>query len=119
MTRLVRIASFLLLLAITAPMLFLGQRVQPRVPGQWIKDRNLSDARAGACTVSLPDGRMLTTGGQGRGGALASAEFLSAAGDSTSVSPMGSARSEHVCAALDDGRVLVAGGWVAGDTAIN
>jgi hypothetical protein len=117
--RLVRNASLLLLLAMAAPMLFLGQRVQPRIPGQWIKGRNLSDARAGACTVSLSDGRMLTTGGQGRSGALASAELLTGAGDSTPVSPMGSARSEHVCATLDDGRVLVAGGRVAGDAATN
>ena len=118
--RLLRSVPLLLLFALAAPMLFLGQRVQPRVPGQWTKGLNLTDARAGACTVSLPDGRMLTTGGQGRGGPLISAEFLSAAvGNSTSVSPMSSARSEHVCAALDDGRVLVAGGRVAGDSATN
>src|SRR2546422_1067631 len=91
--RLLSSGSLLLFLAIAAPMLFLGQRAQPRLNGQWIKGSNLGDARAGACTVSLSGGRMLTTGGQGRGGALASAELLSAAGDSTSVSPMGSAQT--------------------------
>ena len=70
MTRSLRTASLLLLIATTIPMLFLGQRTQSRIPGQWFKSRDLREGRAGACTDALKDGLMLTTGGQSQGAAL-------------------------------------------------
>ncbi len=114
-----RLRNGSLLLALAVPVLLFGQRREPRVFGQWIKDSNLQEARAGACTVSLLDGRRLTTGGQNRRGPLSSAEYLGIPGGLAAVSPMGVARSEHVCAPLPDGTVLVAGGRVLGDAATN
>jgi len=116
MSRLLRNASLLPLSALALPMLFLGQGPEPRITGKWNTDRSLKEARADACAVQLPDGRLLATGGLNRRGTLESAEFLGAAGYRASVSPMGIARSGHLCAALPDGRVLVAGGRVYDDS---
>jgi len=115
----VRAATLLLLSAIAVPMLLMGQKLQTRIPGQWLKSRDLREARAGACTAVLADGRMLVIGGQGRDGALATAEFLNNQGEFSLVSQPGVARSEHVCATLADGKVLVAGGRVSVDAATN
>ncbi|HTM47060.1 MAG TPA: kelch repeat-containing protein, partial [Bryobacteraceae bacterium] len=118
MAKLLRNISLLLLLAFLVPVLFLAQG-PVFTTGQWVTDRTLHDARVGACTVTLADGRMLATGGQGSAGALTSAEYLSVAGDLSTVALMNVAHSEHVCAALPDGSVLVAGGRVSGSAATN
>ncbi|HSP67645.1 MAG TPA: kelch repeat-containing protein, partial [Bryobacteraceae bacterium] len=119
MTRLARNICLLLLTALAVPLLFQGQDPVRRTSDHWIRDRFLREGRAGACTATLPDGRMLATGGQGSRGALGTAEYLSVTGDYLSASPMNVARSEQVCAALPDGRLLVAGGRVTGDAATN
>src|SRR5260370_21730505 len=86
MNRILRDAALGVLIAISVPMLFLGQRPTLIRSGQWIKDRDLRVARAGACTVALKDGRLIAIGGVGSAGALTSAEFLSVAGDFSSAS---------------------------------
>ena len=70
----------------------------------------MAEPRGGACVVALPDGRFLITGGRGDTGALASSEFLNGA----EIAPMNYAHSDHVCAVLPNGNVLVAGGHTAG-----
>jgi Prealbumin-like fold domain/Galactose oxidase, central domain len=67
-------------------------------------------ARSGACAASLPDGRILVTGGSDSAGALQSAEILDSSGLFNAVAGMSASRSGHSCTALADGRVLVAGG---------
>ena len=64
----------------------------------------------GACSAGLPDGRSLVTGGRHRAGALASAAYFETAGRMTPAAPMLEPRADHVCVALEDGTVLVAGG---------
>ncbi|HYV62812.1 MAG TPA: hypothetical protein VE958_09065, partial [Bryobacteraceae bacterium] len=100
MTTVLRNICLLLLLALLLPMLFLAQG-PVFTTGQWVADLNLTQARTGACTAILADGRMLVTGGVGSAGALTSAEFLG----SGTAAPMGVARSEHLCVTLLDGRV--------------
>ena len=79
----------------------------------------MRDARAGAAAVSLPDGRVLITGGVGSAGPLASAEYLGVDGPSVAAAPMSVPRSEHISVALKDGRVLVAGGRTSGGAGTN
>src|SRR5262249_5312185 len=69
-----------------------------------------SRPHGGACSASLPDGRSLISGGDGSVGVLASAKYFEKSGQITSVAPMLSARTDHICVALEDGTVLVAGG---------
>ncbi|HLJ17585.1 MAG TPA: YDG domain-containing protein [Bryobacteraceae bacterium] len=90
----------------------------PHGANTWIKAPDLREARAGACAVALPDGRVLTIGGHGRRGALATAEYV---GGETlfPVAPMNTPRTDHFCVVLDDGRVLVAGGHTVGGAATN
>jgi hypothetical protein len=60
-------------------------------------------------------GKVLMTGGQNAGSALAAAELYDPAANSwTSVSSMASAREAHALTVLADGRILAAGGASAG-----
>jgi N-acetylneuraminic acid mutarotase len=60
-------------------------------------------------------GKVLVTGGQNAGAALAAAEVYDPAANSwTSVSSMASAREAHTLTVLADGRILAAGGASAG-----
>ena len=67
-------------------------------------------ARSGACAASMPDGRVLVTGGSNENGALSSGEILSLGGSPVEVAPMSASRTGHLCVALAGGAVLVAGG---------
>ena len=92
---------------------------QSRPINRWLAMGKMQTARAGACSASLSDGRVLITGGEGPSGVLNSAEVFDSSGEFTAVAPMSSARADHVCVALEGGRVLVAGGRAGGLGASN
>jgi len=77
---------------------------------RWVAIGKLQSARAGACSVTLSDGRVLITGGESSRGVLNSAEVFDETGNFTDAAPMLSSHADHVCALLPDGLVLVAGG---------
>ncbi len=79
----------------------------------------LQVARSAACAANLKDGSVLITGGHGANGTLGSAEVFSAKGGSKAVGPMANPRENHACAALADGRVVVAGGTTLGGGTTN
>ncbi len=85
----------------------------------WSVDASLSTPRRGACAARLPDGSIMISGGHGPHGTLNTAEVLSASGTMRSIAPMMNTRADHVCTALPDGRVLVAGGATDGGGATN
>src|SRR5690349_9621732 len=70
----------------------------------------LSNTPTGSCVVPLPEGRVLITGGEDSSGPTNAVQILDSAGVVTSAAPMLSAHADHVCAPLQDGRILVAGG---------
>jgi len=76
-------------------------------------------ARTGACSVTLSDGSVLITGGRGSHGSLASAEVFAAKRGSDLIATMSYPRADHACAALTDGRILVAGGTTLGGGTVN
>jgi hypothetical protein len=109
------IRYFALLLGLILSFGVFLQSFQPaKGTNRWIVMGKMQSARAGACSVALPEGRVLITGGQSAQGVLNSAEMFDGSGAFISVAPMSSVHFDHVCAALDDGRVLVAGGSVSG-----
>ena len=65
---------------------------------------------SGTCSASLADGRSLITGGGQPDSPIATASVFGTDGGIHAVSPMLSARAAHVCIALPDGTLLVAGG---------
>src|SRR5438067_8007850 len=69
-----------------------------------------SASTGGVCSATLSDGRSFITGGTNGSAALAVAEFFESKGRVTKVQPMQTARTNHICVALADGTVLVAGG---------
>ncbi|MFE5590314.1 kelch repeat-containing protein [Streptomyces sp. NPDC056549] len=87
--------------------------------GDWSPAGELHEARCGHSATLLSDGRVLVAGGQARRSAhsersLYSAELFDPRIPGwTPAADMTDARSFHPAAALPDGRVLVAGGWVA------
>ena len=58
----------------------------------------------------MADGRVLIAGGRGSAGVVNTAELYNSSGTFEAAAPMAQARSKAACAALPDGRVLVAGG---------
>jgi hypothetical protein len=85
--------------------------------GQFVAGPDLIEARTMASAVRLADGRVLVAGGLGGDpsipqiSALASAEIYDPATNTFSATgSMATARIHFMMAALDDGRVLVAGG---------
>ena len=77
--------------------------------GRWDALGPASIARAGACAVPLPDGRMFLAGG-GPPGAARVAEIIDSAGARAAAAPLATGHARHSCALLADDRVLVAGG---------
>ena len=75
--------------------------------------------RDGACSAPLKEGRSLVTGGKNATGPLATAKYFERGGRFRSVSPMLAPRTDHVCIALDNGTVLVAGGAISGNRVTN
>ncbi|HXU17948.1 MAG TPA: kelch repeat-containing protein [Terriglobales bacterium] len=82
--------------------------------GAWTSWSTLSQARANAATVRLPDGRILIEGGDTSSGPLQSAEIFATDGTLSSATSMNSPRSHHFAVVLSDGRVLVGGGMTTG-----
>ncbi|HRI67219.1 MAG TPA: kelch repeat-containing protein, partial [Polyangium sp.] len=77
----------------------------------WTATGNLVTARARHKMVTLMNGKLLVTGGQGSAGILASAEVYDpSTGVWSTVAPMAAARQNHTLTLLGNGQVLAAGG---------
>lgn len=83
--------------------------------GRWATTGAMGADRVNPTATELPDGRVLVVGGyQGNSSccALASAEIYDpATGEFTATGAMATARRNHTATLLNDGRVLVAGGY--------
>ncbi|MHC4066908.1 MAG: Kelch repeat-containing protein, partial [Planctomycetota bacterium] len=79
----------------------------------------MSEGRANAAAVLLPDGRVLVVGGDNGSGASASVEAYGLDDSFASLAPMHTARARHSASLLPDGRVLVAGGEGLGGSPTN
>ncbi len=110
----VRVTLFRRVLAAVAISLIVASGVlsqRPRhSPDKWFPISEMKAARSGAGSAVLPDGRVLTIGGENAGGALYSVEAYSLNNGESSVASMNFARSRFAVASLADGHVLVAGG---------
>jgi len=69
-----------------------------------------SAATSGACSALLPDGRSFITGGRASAEPLSVARYFERNGTVSPAASMLAARTGHICIALADGSVLVAGG---------
>jgi hypothetical protein len=79
--------------------------------GQWRLAASFNDARYRHTQTTLPSGRVLIAGGQGRQQVLASSEVYDPATNTWSAGgAMAFPRVDHTATLLEDGRVLVAGG---------
>lgn len=119
MKRLVAIV-FVVIVILFARAQFTSALVAP-ASGTWMTAPGaLSQARSGAASVRLYDGRVLVIGGYGDGsaGAVASnaVDAFSTTGTSVPVAPMKMARAHHTATLLYDGTVLVTGGDTAAGT---
>ena len=102
------LAALVILLA--AGVVTFAQRI-PTDARRWPATRgSMLAARSNACSVLLPDGRVLITGGVSDRVSLSSAEFFETDGRFSPAPDMVEARSDHACAVMPDGNVLVAGG---------
>jgi N-acetylneuraminic acid mutarotase len=82
------------------------------VSNSWSPTSPLATRRERHTATTLPDGRVLVTGGYG-GGVLASSELYDPrTGSWTATGWLNTARSDHMAISLGGGRVLVAGGEV-------
>ena len=99
-------------LAVKASVLFVQS-------GSWSQTGILSNPRVGASAATLPDGRILITGGDPGNGPTASVDLFNTDGTISAAPPMMYARSKQVSVVLQDGRILVAGGITTGGSATN
>ena len=82
----------------------------------WAPTNPMITARLAGTATTLPDGRVLVTGGYDDDGPMASAElYTPSTGQWAPAHSMLHARQQHVAALLPNGRVLVAGGAGAND----
>src|SRR6266851_1566908 len=102
-------AAFIAVLILCAGLLVKGSVTQPSIGG-WLSAGSLTEARSGAASALLQDGRILITGGDNGAGPRAAAEFFDTTGTFVATPPMSTPRSAHSATVLADGRVLVAGG---------
>src|SRR6478672_3026089 len=99
-----------LVICLAAGVVTLAQR-NSDPPSRWPMTRSkLLAARSNACSVLLPDGRVLISGGVSGNRWLSSAEYYQPNGSFSQAPEMTGARSDHACTVLPDGNVLVAGG---------
>jgi len=89
------------------------------VIGKWTAAIGLSQPRANAASVILPDGRILIIGGDGGSGSLQSVEVFGTDGSVSPAAAMNVPRSQHFAVVLSDGRVLVGGGVSSGGGTTN
>src|SRR4051812_25545301 len=118
MKRIVCALSLALLLGGAGAFFAKGSRWHS-ITARWADQGLMNEARRGACSVLLPDGRVLIAGGVNLKGPLSGAELFDGSGSFTETAPMHAARTGQVCEALPDGRVLVAGGKGFGGATIN
>ena len=107
------------ILVIACAVLALKGSVLVLQSGSWSQTGILSNPRVGASAATLPNGRILFAGGDSGNGPTASADSFNTDGTISAAPPMMYARSKHVSVALQDGRVLVAGGLTTGGVATN
>lgn len=83
--------------------------------GNWNTVDKMANTRFGHQSTLLADGRVLVTGGANSGGHCVytnTAEIYDPVANKWSnVDPMGTPRGFHLATALEDGRVVVTGGW--------
>ena len=118
-----RVSRYLWIICFLAALFALAGTLKASLPqiatGTWTSWTTLSQARANASSVLLPDGRILIEGGDSGGGPLQSAEIFATDGTVSSATSMNVARSHHFAVALSDGRVLVGGGITSGGGTTN
>ena len=79
--------------------------------GNGIRSGELAVAREQHTATTLADGRVLKTGGEGRGPATPTAEvYTPSTGTFTRVGDLSMGRFKHSAALLPDGKVLITGG---------
>ena len=117
------VSKYLWIICVFAGLFTLAGSLKATLPqpviGTWNSTNSLTQARANAASVLLPDGRILIAGGESGGGPLQSAEIFGTNGIVSSATSMNVARSHHFAVALSDGRVLVGGGTTAGGGTTN
>lgn len=111
--------TLLILLALLCCAGLLKATLPQTVIGKWTAAIGLSQPRANAASVILPDGRILITGGDGGSGSLQSVEVFGIDGSVSPAAAMNVPRSRHLAVVLNDGRVLVGGGVSSGGGATN
>jgi len=77
---------------------------------RWTQSSGMAAQRTGACSVQLPDGRVLVAGGRSDAVVLNSVEVSNADGVFSPAASMIQPRAGAACVALPDGRVLITGG---------
>ncbi|SEM52016.1 Galactose oxidase, central domain [Stigmatella aurantiaca] len=83
----------------------------PVCPSGWASTGNLATARAYHTSVLLPNGRVLSSGGNTGGTYNSTMEVYNpASGTTSSASNMNASRANHTATLLPNGKVLIAGG---------
>src|SRR3989442_14535993 len=112
MTRVIRTLVVCMCVVVVASLL---RASLPTVQtGSWVSAGNLSQARNGAASVLLPDGRILIIGGDVASQPSNSVEVFNTNGSYSQGAAMSSARSGHSAFLLATGDVLVTGGRTSG-----
>ena len=117
------VSRFLWIVCVLAGFFMLAETLKATLPqtliGSWTSASPLSQARANAASVLLPNGRILILGGDGASGPLQSVEVFGTDGAVSPAASMGVPRSHHFAVVLSDGRVLIGGGTTAGGGTTN
>src|SRR3989442_3570212 len=117
MTRVIRTLVVCMCVVVVASLL---RASLPTVQtGSWVSAGNLSQARNGAASVLLPDGRILIIGGDVASQPSNSVEVFNTNGSYSQGAAMSSTRSGHSAFLLATGDVLVTGGRTSGGGAYN
>ena len=98
------VSKYLWIICVFAGLFTLAGSLKATLPqpviGTWNSTNSLTQARANAASVLLPDGRILIAGGESGGGPLQSAEIFGTNGIVSSATSMNVARSHHFAVAL-------------------
>ena len=114
MTQLLNAACIAALAAIASDRVLEAQL--PQAVGTWSAQGSMADARTGAASVVLDDGRTLILGGQRADGSVTDSviAYDPVANGVTSAGQLFAPRVNAAAARLEDGRVVVSGGQVGG-----
>ena len=116
----IRMTQFLNAACIAALAAIASDRVLeaqlPQAVGTWSAQGSMADARTGAASVVLDDGRTLILGGQRADGSVTDSviAYDPVANGVTSAGQLFAPRVNAAAARLEDGRVVVSGGQVGG-----